>query len=104
DRRHRRGVPQLVGGDTLKVGGARPFLFGGRRRCAPTKEPRMLELHVDPSLARRSMVRRLTPDERVDSPGRVLVVDDELVINRAYCRLLANAGYEVASAPDGARA
>ena len=46
---------------------------------------------------------RPTPDpESVDRKGAVLVVDDEPLIRSALGRMLARAGFEVMSAPDGA--
>lgn len=40
----------------------------------------------------------------VEATGRVLVVDDELTIARAYTRTLTHAGYAVVTATDGVMA
>lgn len=66
---------------------------------------RFQKADIDTWLERnRSRGRSSTPKAPPDRRARVLVVDDEQIVRDVLLVTLASSGYEVESAPDGARA
>ena len=46
-------------------------------------------------------LRAITPTERTDSHLRVLIIDDDAIVRRAFCRMFATLGYQSGTASTG---